>query len=334
MKTRRETLRHVGELAGLAALATVWPKALRADVDRPLPFVRGDVLVGCTLLDDPDDDHRGRGRLLHYDRNLSLRQTLWIDDTTHLIQGLRFDQDRTLWAFDAFAHRVLRFSLDGSRLRDFPAPPRGFSNVTFANDGRVFLGEFFVGSESRVPLETTLPFLPGTRRFGDGHLFEFSRDGRLLHEHATPVQGGIGGFQGLSFSALSPDNSTLVYVSETGSRVFRWDLRERHPLPDLVEDRGPGTFFFDLAFAGPDRLLLLAGTTLEILEWPSGRALTRLPLPSFGFATLSSPIEGHTYLCNFFSGEIIRLEIASGRITAQAQTGIRKSASGVAEVPV
>lgn len=333
MASRRETLRRFGELAGLAGLATVWPTGLQADRGSLLPFRHGDVVVGCTLLDDPKDDHRGRGRLLHYDADLSLRQTLWIDDTTHLIQGLRFDRSRTLWAFDAFAHRVLRFSADGRRLADFPAPSRGFSNITFAKDGRVFLGEFFVGTQSRVPLKTTLPFLPGTRRFGDGHLFEFSRDGRLLHEHTTPVQGGMGGFQGLCFSTLSPDDSTLVYVSETGSRVFRWDLIQRRPLPDLVEDRGQGTFFFDLAFDGADRLVLIAGTTLEILEWPSGRSLTRWPLPAFGFATLSPPLEGHTYLCNFFSGEIVRLELASGRITARVETGVRKSASGVVEIP-
>ena len=41
---------------------------------------------------------------------------------------------------------------------------------------------------------------------------------------------------------------------------------------------------------------------------------------------------GHVYATNFFSGELARLDLASGKVTARADAGIRKSLSGVAEL--
>jgi hypothetical protein len=39
------------------------------------------------------------------------------------------------------------------------------------------------------------------------------------------------------------------------------------------------------------------------------------------------------YASNFFSGEIACLDLVSGEVTARAQTGIRKSASGIDSFP-
>jgi len=321
-------LRRRTVLAGLGALPFA---ALQAETNA---FSRGDVLVGCTLLNDPADDHRGRGRILHYDADLRLRNTLWIDDTTHIVQGLRFAPDGVLWAFDAFAYKIFRYCRDGRRLADFKAPARSFAHVTFAADGRFFLGENFVGTASRVPLRTTLPFMPGTQRLGDGHLFEFSANGRLLHEHRTPVHGGMGGFQGLTASALAADGKTLYYTSETGPRIMHWDVAARSSLPDLVAAAdNSGRFFFDLAFDSAGRLLVVTGLGVDALDATSGAVLRRYPLGSFGWASMSPPVNDAVYLSNFFSGEIARLDLQSGAITAKADTGTKKSASGVAVAP-
>jgi hypothetical protein len=40
---------------------------------------------------------------------------------------------------------------------------------------------------------------------------------------------------------------------------------------------------------------------------------------------------GHVYLSNFFTGELAKLDLGSGKLLAQASAGIRKSASGIAE---
>ena len=319
-------------LLGLGAL----PLADRLDAvgaGDPLPFAAGDVVVGCTLLNDPADDHRGLGRILHYDADLRLRRTIVLEDTTHIVQGLQFGPDNTLWAFDAFAYKIVRFGRDGRRRDNFVAPARSFAHVTFAKDGRFFLGENFVGDRSRVALRTTLPFMPGTKRFGDGHLFEFSPQGMLLREHATPTHGGMGGFQGLTSSALAPDGRTLVYTSESGPRIMRWDLVNRRTLPDLASAaESSGRMFFEVRFDEAGRLLVLTGLGIEALD-DAGRLTRSYPLGSFGWASMSRPRDGFVQLANFFSGELACLDLASGKITARAQTGIRKSASGIDSFP-
>lgn len=329
----------IGRRHALIALGTL-PFGVRAQTSasiestRPtLPFKEGDVVVGCTLLNDPKDDHRGRGRILHYDADLRLRNAIWLDDTTHIVQGLRFGPDRTLWAFDAFSYTIARFSSDGRRLENFKAPARSFAHVTFARDGRFFLGENFVGERSRVPLQTTLPFMPETRRFGDGHLFEFSKSGKLLSEHATPVHGGMGGFQGLTSSVIAADGRTLIYTSESGPRIMRWDLRDKRALPDLIPTPTiAGQMFFDVSIDEAGRLLIVTGRGVDALD-EDGRLIRSYPLGSFGWASLGTPRGGYVHASNFFSGEIACLDLASGQVVARAQTGIRKSASGIDSYP-
>ena len=299
-----------------------------------VPFTRGDVVVGCTLLNDPDDDHAGRGRLLHYDASLQLKNTLWLDDTTHIVQGTRFAPDGTLWAFDTFAYKIVRFARNGRRLPNFTgAPARGFSNILFAPDGRFFLGENYVGDKSRVPLRTTLPYMPGTKRYGDGHLFEFSRDGKLLREHATQVHGGMGGFQALTSAALvPPDGRRIVYTSESGPKIFLYDLVARRQLPNVLDlDEKSGRFFFDVAFDRDGRLLVVTGRGIDALDL-QGRTLRSYPLPGFGWASMSPPATGnHVFVTNFFSGEIGKLDLGSGELLAKADTGVKRSLSGAAE---
>jgi len=327
-----ETTPGAARSAG-AAPATSAPAALQA-TGAVVPFARGDVIVGCTLLDDPKDDHRGRGRLLHYDGALQLKNTLWLDDTTHIVQGTRFAPDGTLWAFDTFAYRIVRFAKHGKRLPNFTgAPARGFANIVFAPDGRFFLGENYVGGKSRVPLRTTLPFMPGTQRFGDGHLFEFSRAGKLLREHATTVHGGMGGFQALTSAALvPPDGRRVVYTSESGPKIFQYDLAARRQLPNLVDlDEKSGRFFFDVAFDREGRLLVVTGRGVEAFDL-QGKSLRSYTLPGFGWASMSPPTTGnHVFVTNFFSGEIAKLDLASGAVLAKVETGGRRSLSGAAE---
>lgn len=323
-------------LAGLGALplGAISHRASTAETKpATLAFARGDVVVGCTVLNDPKDDHRGRGRILHYDADLRLKSTIWLDDTTHIVQGLKFSPDRTLWAFDSFAYKIARFAPDGRRLADFKAPLRPFGHITFAEDGRFFLGENFVGEKSRVPLGTTLPFIPGARRFGDGHLFEFSRAGKLIREHPTPVHGGMGGFQGLTSSTIAPDGRTLIYTSESGPRIMRWDLVAQKSLPDLlIAPETAGRIFFDVRFDEAGRLLVVNGRGIDAVD-DAGRLIRTYSFGSFGWASLGTPRGGYVYASNFFSGELACLDLASGEIVARAQTGIRKSASGIDSFP-
>lgn len=337
--TRRDVLAGIGavSVAGAGAARTGNAMPLRAaaaqEPSRTLAFATGDVVVGCTQLNDPADDHAGRGRILHYDGDLKLRNTLWVDDTTHIVQGLRFAPDRTLWAFDAFAYRIVRFGADGRPLPHFTgAPARSFGHVTFARDGSFYLGENFSGESSRMRLKTTIPFVPGTKRFGEGHLFSFSREGKLRREYATAVHGGMGGFQALTSSALTRDERTIVYTSESGPRIMRYDVANDRQLPDLLAfPDNSGKWFFDVAFDLDDRLLVVRGTSVDALD-AQGKVLRSYPLAQFGWASLSVPVtRTHVYATNWFSGDIAKLDLRTGAVLATANVGARKCLAGVAE---
>jgi hypothetical protein len=333
--TRRQTL---GLLAGstatlgAAGMPGAAPGTNKTGTDKIVPFERGDVVAGCTLLNDKSDDHRGQGRLLHYDGNLKLKNTILLDDTTHIVQGTRFAPDGTLWAFDAFAYRIVRFARSGRRLPNFPGPPKSFAHVNFPPDGRLLMGENFVGDRSRVPLHTTLPFMPGTKRFGDGHLFALSRKGKVLKEYATRTHGGIGGFQGLTASTLLDSGRRVAYTSESGPIIFHYDLENDRQLPNLVaHPDNSGHFFFDLSLDKAGRLLVVAGARIEAYDL-AGKLLQTYPLAGFGWASMSEPVTAtHVFATNFFSGEIVKMDLGSGKLLASAQTGINKSLSGAAE---
>ena len=177
-----------------------------ANVSTMQPFAKGDIFAGATLLNVKEDDHAGDGRIIQYDSSLNEKGVLWTEGTTHLIGGLSFAPDGTLWAFDSNSFTVIRVSPAGKQLPKIRFADRAFSNITFAKDGTIYLGEHLVGNTVRMrpgtTLGTTLPKLPGSDRFGDGRLYHFTQDGKLLKEYATPVHGGMPGF--LSKVSLLP----------------------------------------------------------------------------------------------------------------------------------
>lgn len=299
------------------------------------PWAKGDVFVGSTVLRDPEDDHAGRGRILQYDASLAPKGALWIDQTTHLVGGLKFDGEGRLWAFDSQGFVVLTVDRDGRvERRDFGKRP--FSHVNFARDGSVFLGEHVTGSlikpEIAARMGTRIPLMPGTDRMGDGHVWQFRPDGTLIKEYATHTHGGIGGFLGVTMSTLTPDESTLVYCSETGPRLMRYDLRNDRQLPDLQSfPEGQREMFFAMKHGADGRLYALRGTRIDVVAEDGSTART-YPLEGFGWATLELSADGrHAYAGNFFSGELAKIDLRTGAVIASVQTGVPKSLAGIAQ---
>ncbi|MBX3694908.1 MAG: hypothetical protein KF790_07020 [Steroidobacteraceae bacterium] len=301
------------------------------------PLATGDVFVAATELNDPLDDHAGRGRILQYDANLRPKGVLWLDMTSHLVGGLAFDARGVLWAFDSHAFVVLNIHPDGRvQLRD-DLPARAFSHVSFAKDGSFYLGEHLVGDSVRpeiaARMRTKLAFFPGGDRFGDGHVWHFSATGHLLRELATQTHGGMGGFLGVTGSALSPDGRTLVYCSETGPRLMRYDVVHDRQLPDLQSFQppfqGPPEMFFGIAY-GPDKLLyVLRGARIDVVN-DAGQTLRSLPLEGFGWATIAIAPDGrHAYVGNFLEGRVAKVALASGATVAAATTGQPRALAGV-----
>ena len=304
------------------------------------PYAPGDLFVAATLLNNPNDDHAGQGRILQYGSDLAPKGELLLADTTHLVGGLSIDAAGVLWAFDSQEFVVLNIHRDGRvvRRREFGARP--FSHVNFAADGTLLFGEHVVGDsikpEIRARMHTDIPFMPGTQRFGDGHVFRYSSDGRLLKEYATATHGGMGGFLGVTMSSVSPDGRTLVYCSETGPRLMRYDLVEDRQLPDLQSftppyPPGPPPMFFGMAFASDGTLYVLRGASLHVVD-EAGQTTRQIPLEGFGWATLELCADGrHAFTSSFFSGEVAKIDLSTGAKVGSIATGAPKAVAGLAE---
>ena len=209
------------------------------------PFEKGDILAGCTLLNDPEDDHAGPGRIIQFDADLNKKGELWVEGTTHLVGGLKFGPDGNLWAFDSNAHRVLHISPEGKQLPEVKYADRSFSQCNFAPDGTVLMGEHLYGDGSNYPewgpggsvdkVGTALARIPGEDAFGHGHIFRFTLDGELVKEYETEAHGGM---MGLPRASPRPACQRTVRLSCTAPKpvraVMQYDLEAEKQLPDFL----------------------------------------------------------------------------------------------------
>ena len=138
---------------------------------------------------------------------------------------------------------------------------------------------------------------------------------------------------GVTMSALSPDGSTLVYTSETGPRLMRYDLKNDRQLPDLVSyPEGQREMFFGVAFARDGSLLVSRGARIDALDPADGKVRGSYPLEGFGWATIAPSGDGRSILAgNVFSGELIRIDADSGAKLASVNVGIPRSLAGIAQ---
>ena len=309
------------------------------------PFTQGDVFVGATVLNNPDDDHAGDGRIIQFDENLNQKGVLWTQHTTHLVGGLKFDQNQTLWAFDSQNYSVIKVDSDGNQLPKTDFGQRSYSNVSFANDGTLYLGEHLVGDESNNKalegprkLETVLPFMPGTEKYGDGNIYKFTQEGELLDTFDTETHGGMPGFLGVTASTISPDNAKLIYISELGNRIFQFDLMNRTQMDDLVTYApDSGDMVIAISYAPNGDLYSIkanfrAGFSLCRHDAETGEIFTSMDLPGPGWAALTLSTDGESaYIGNFFNGLLGKFNLSSGEMTASAETRVERSLAGVAE---
>jgi len=308
------------------------------------PFAKGDILVGCTLLNNPDDDHAGPGRIIQYDADFNEKGVLWTEGTTHLVGGLKFGPDGNLWAFDSNAHAVLRISPEGKQLPAIKFADRSFSHCNFAPDGTVLMGEHLVGDGSNFPewmgkyedMGTTLTKIPGEDVFGHGHIFRFTMDGELIKEYSNEVHGGMTGFLGCTTASLAPDGKTMLYSSETGPRVMQYDLEADKQLPDLLTFE-PRAGMVLVATYQPDGTILMIKAVSRsdfVLQHLSaeGEELRTYELPGPGWAIISPSIEDNViFIGNFFSGTVAKFDLDKGEIVAQTKTGVERSLAGIAQ---
>ena len=304
-------------------------------------FAPGDILVGATVLNSETDDHAGEGRIIQYDAALKEKGVLWTEGTTHLVGGLRFGPDSTLWAFDSQGHKVLRIDTEGRQMPEIKYADRAFSNINFTPDGNILLGEHLVGDTVKLPpgrpLGTELPKLPDSDRFGDGHVFKFTPEGELLHEYATKTHGGMASFLGVTSATLAPDNKTLVYVSEISPWVCRYDLEIDEQLPDLPAlEADSGDLAVNVAYQADGTLLFIKanfqeGFFLQLLD-DKGSAIKTHKLEGSGWAALCPTDDNDIVLIgNFFTGQLIKFNTETGETLASTDINVQRSLAGIAQ---
>jgi hypothetical protein len=308
------------------------------------PFAKGDILVGATVLNNPDDDHAGDGRIIQYDADLNEKGVLWTEGTTHLVGGLQFGPDGNLWAFDSIAHNVLRITPEGKQLPQIKFAERSFSHCNFAPDGTVLMGEHLVGDGSGFPewmgkyedMGTTLSKIPGEDVFGHGHIFRFTMEGELIKEYGNEVHGGMTGFLGCTTASLAADGKTMLYSSETGPRVMQYDLEADKQLPDF-QTFEPREGMVLVAVYQPDGTILMikaVSRTDFVLQHLSAEAevLRTYELPAPGWATLAPTSDANVMLIgNFFSGGLAKFDLGTGELTGEINVGVERSLAGIAQ---
>jgi len=308
-------------------------------------FESGDILVGATILNNPDDDHAGDGRIIQYDHDLNLKGTLWTQHTTHLVGGLKFDKGNNLWAFDSQNYSVIKVAPTGEQIDQIDFGARSFSNACFSNSGDVYLGEHLVGDESNNKalegprkLGTVLPFMPDTDRYGDGNLYNFSSDGALKETYETETHGGMPGFLGVTASAFDPDESKIVYISELGNRIFQYDINNNQQMDDLITYKpDSGNMVIAISYAPNGDFYSIkanfgSGFALCKHDLENGEIIDEKILPGPGWASLCLSSDGnHAFIGNFFNGQIGKFDLISGQMIASVETNVERSLAGIAE---
>jgi len=316
----------------LCLLALALPSAFADVLHGPVepvgfqPFEPGDVFIGATLLNNPQDDHAGRGRILQFDADLNLKGVQFIDGTTHLINGLTIAPDGKLWAFDLWAWQTVRITPDGQQLSNKQYAKRPLAKVHFTTDGLMLFAEGLVADTQPDPYTTRFSILPGeATKVGDGDLYLFDTDDVLLKTFDPQVDGGMTGSFGVSHSVISADANSVIYVSETGSRLMRYDLVNEQQLPDVRTHPagGPPTMYFDLDALAGGELLVSMGDRLERVS-EDGELLRVYPLEGFGWSMVAASVDdAYAYVGNWFTGKVVKLDLGDGQVRASTQVCIK-----------
>ncbi len=301
------------------------------------PFASGDIFVAATLMDDPDDDHAGTGRLLQYDADLNLKGALYVEGTRHKIGGLTFDSDGSLWGFAQLTPAIFQFTPDARQVPYRKWSDRAFSSVVFAPDGTLYFGEHLAGTSDRAggSLTTTFRKLPGRDVIGDGWIFQYDRNGNELAHFETDYH-PMPPFLAITSMVLADGGKRMIYISENGNRVMQFDLANNRQLPDLkVTDPAEGIPMLLVMVERPDgRLLISTNLGFVVLDQDTGTVLEKHALGGMGWAALAPGIDNeHVIVGNFFSGDVVKYSTVKREIVARNSIGQKNSLSGVAQFP-
>ncbi len=307
------------------------------------PFAAGDIFLGLTLLNDPDDDHAGDGRIVQYGADLQVKGELWTEGGHHFVGGLEFDNNGLLWAFNDLS--VIH--VDPKTGRQLPLSdkflPRGYRSASFDKAGNVYLGEHMKAEKkpsNPIADRTTIvfPAIPGEGVLGYGYIYKYDPDWNLLKVFESETAPEMTQFKGVTHSSLHPSEQFITYATETGKRLMRYDVVNDKQLPDLVTyPDGEGherDWVIAVKYMADGRLLITRGDFMEVLD-DEGKVLLSVPLETYGWSDIEACGDGvHCLASNIWEGTVAKVNVDSGEIVGEIDTGMKapnRCLAGVAE---
>ncbi|MCF6274762.1 MAG: hypothetical protein L3J05_03260 [Robiginitomaculum sp.] len=312
-------------------MTTITPADLTPDNIRPVKLETGDICVAATYAVGEPDIRRnsGAGRVLVYDKDLNLKGALWTGETG-LVIGVEYcPTSKALFVSDMSSQTVKRFSADGEMngtlLPSFPEQQgKPFSTMEFMLDGSLVIGEHIHGEKP--------PFI------GKGDICVFDKGGKQLQRRSVEHDPGKFGFHAVTNLTLSEDESTAIYLSETGKRIMQYDLAGAKQLPDLFAfgDDGADADKFTAGIARTkDGNLLISHVYSASLYTMGGELLaefTGIPRDR-GWAALWACHDGTSFLIgHFFTGRIEKRSLENGALLGEVETGLVYKLSEICEI--
>ena len=180
--------------------------------------------------------------------------------------------------------------------------------------------------------------LPGTDRVGYGKIVKFDPSLNKVAEFDTDLSPSMTGFHGVTHTAMHPDGRTMAFMTDLGMRVMLMDTDTGEQLPDLVTYPGGEEYMrkwtTGVAYLSDGTLLLLRGSFIDFID-SQGTSLRTIPLDEYGYAMITvGADQTFAFVTNIFTGVMSKVNLQSGDIVGQIDTGLAKpqrSLAGVAE---
>jgi sugar lactone lactonase YvrE len=250
---------------------------------------RAQIAVGDVMVSQPN-------KVLQYSPAGQLKRTIDINHAGSEVTGSAFDRNGNFFVTAFQARDVVRFDADLARAGSFGSPyEHNPESILFDSKGSAYVG-------SSHPSFGVLP----------GLIKKLSPDGTELETFHVKAQN-----RGADWIDLASDERTMFYTSE-GSTIFRYDIENKAQLPDFSHG-GDELFAFRILPDGG----VLAANSGHVLRLDSLGQTVRTYLDGSKrlFALNLDPDGASFWTAEANSGDVFRVEIASGKLITKFNTG-------------
>lgn len=278
-------------LLASSALIGLFPPPAAAN---HIPYAVGDVFAGV-----------GRGMIKHFSPTGALIETLDTTSGSFEDTGMCFDAAGNLRSANFTANNMTLFDNKGAVVQHPWAGPFNANPESCVVDAG---GNVYVGQAG------------GTR-----DVLKFNSLGAPLGSYnvATTARGS-------DWIDLASDQKTLFYTSE-GAEVKRFDVSTNTQLPDLATGLPAPCFALRIRANGE---VLVACSSRAVRLSPTGTVIQSYPAATYGMSSLFAlnldPDGTSFWTADISSGDIVRIDIATGAQITKFNAGISTTLAGLA----